>query len=59
MHGRYACLDIGMLVPQYVAKELPGDMASISGKGNVQLVFNLDPCVMKHLWFDNVVSNLV
>ena len=28
------------------------NVASISGMGNVQLVFNLDPCVMKHLWCD-------
>ena len=30
------------------------NMATISDTGNVQPVFNLDPCVMKHLWCDTV-----
>ena len=34
------------------------NMASISGTGNVQPVFNLDPFVMKYLWYDTVDSNI-
>ena len=34
------------------------NMASISGTGNVQQEFNLDPCVMKHLWCDIVESTI-
>ena len=34
------------------------NMPSISGTGNVQPVFNLDPCVMKHLWWD-IVDNSI
>ena len=34
------------------------NMASISGTGNVQRVFNLDPRVMKHLWCDIIASHL-
>ena len=33
------------------------NMASISGTGNVQPVFNLVSCVMKHLWCDIVDIN--
>ena len=35
------------------------NMASISGTGNVQPVFNLGPCVMKHLWCDIVHSSII
>ena len=31
---------------------------SISGMGNIQPVFNLDPCIMKHLWCDTVDSSI-
>ena len=34
------------------------NMASISGMGKVQSIFNLDPCVMKHLWSDIVDSSI-
>ena len=34
------------------------NMASISGTGNVQSVFNLNPCVMKHVWCD-IVGNRI
>ena len=34
------------------------NMASISGMGNVQPVFNLNPCVMKYLWCDSVDSSI-
>ena len=34
------------------------NMASISGMGNVQPVFNLDPFVMKRLWCDIVDSSI-
>ena len=33
-------------------------MAIFSGTGNVQPVFNLDPCVMKHLWCGIVDSSI-
>ena len=32
-------------------------MASISCTGIVQPVFDLDPCVMKHLWCDIIDSS--
>ena len=34
------------------------NMASISDTGNVQPVFNLDPCVIKQLWCYVVCSNV-
>ena len=34
------------------------NMAFFSSTGNVQQVFNLDPCVMKHLWCDIVDSTI-
>ena len=34
------------------------NMTSISGAGNVQPVFNLDPCIMKNLWGDIVGSSI-
>ena len=34
------------------------NMTSISGTGNVQPVFTLDPRFMKHLWCDIVVSSI-
>ena len=34
------------------------NMASISGTGDIQPVFNLDPCVMKHLWCDIADSSI-
>ena len=33
------------------------NMSSISGTGNVQLVFNLDPCVMKHNIVDSSINS--
>ena len=33
------------------------NLASISGTGNIQTVFILDPCVMKDVWCDIVDSS--
>ena len=33
------------------------NIAFISDKGNVQPVFNLKPCVMKHLWYDMLTAH--